>query len=185
MTTPAPLTTTFPPRMQQKPPTAGGFYGYNKKVRTVDENIDNDVESNTTLLVGREKLKPASGNYRQFFKSQLALAEEKAQLHFNQDDEIYKTYEEEDDIEYKHFDKQRVAPALVSSFSSVLPATRSKSLDAKRVETQTHFGLEKQKFETLTDYQIWIQSQVDPFVTVSCCFILSHSIAAEITENCR
>lgn len=166
MTTPAPLTTTFPPRMTHAPPTSGGFYGYSKTSRTVADK-NNDVEVNAPLLVGREKIKPAAGNYRQFFRSQLAQQdEEKAELRINEDDDVYHTYEEEDDVEFRHFDKKNVAPGLVSSFSAVLPATKMRSLDVKRVETQTHFTLQKQRFETLPDYQIWIQSQVDPFIAV-------------------
>jgi hypothetical protein len=167
MTSPAPLTTTFPPRMNGAPPTSGGFLGYNKVSRTVEKGKDNDISSNAPLLVGREKIKPQAGNYRQFFRSQLAVGEEKAHLNINENDNVYREYEEEGDIEYKHFDTKRVAPGLVSSFSSVLPATRSKTLDVKRVETQTSFGLQKEKFETLTDYQSWIQREVDPFLVVN------------------
>lgn len=164
MTTP--LTTTFPPRMAHAPPTSGGFYGYSKKNRTVDEEKDNGIEINTPLLIGREKIKPAAGNYRQFFRSQLALPDQKAELNINEDDDVFHSYKDEEDIEFNHFSKPKVAPGLVSSFSSVLPSTRTKSLNVKRTETQTHFALQRQKFDSLTDYQVWIQSQVDPFIAV-------------------
>lgn len=150
--------------MASKPPTSGGFYSYKKNIRTVDEDKDNDIETHTPLLVGREKIKPAAGNYRQFFRSQLALDEGKAELNIDENDSVYNDYDGDNDIEYKHFDKQKVAPALVSSFSAVIPSTRIKSLDVKRVESQTNFALQRQKFETLSDYQVWIQSQVDPFI---------------------
>lgn len=132
----------------------------------MDEEKDNDIETNTPLLVGREKIKPAAGNYRQFFRSQLALGEGKAELHINECDSVYDDYDEDEETEFRHFDKPKVSPALVSSFSSVLPSTRTRSLNVKRVESQTHFGLQRQKFDSLSDYQIWIQSQVDPFIAV-------------------
>ena len=168
MTTPTPLTTTFPPRMKPKPPSSGGFYEFKKTTRTVDEEKNNDIDVNSSLLVGREKIKPGSGNYRQFFKSQIALEEEKLRLDINEDDDVYSDYEEnEEDIEYRHFDKKKVAPALTSSFSSILPATKMRSEDVKHVEAQTQFTLQKEIFPTLTDYQVWIQTQVDPLLTVS------------------
>ncbi len=166
MTSPVPLTTTFPPRMKSKPPTSGGFLGFSKELRTVEE--DNSLESKSTLLLGREKIKPAPGNYRQFFKSQMTQENVKAEIKINENDSVKNKYPEDTgDVQFEHFGRNRVSPGLAASFSNALPVSKVRANDTQKVETQTQYILMKEKFETLTDYQLWIQSQVDPLMMVS------------------
>jgi hypothetical protein len=165
----SPLSTPFPPRVLKAPPTSGGFYKFSKSMGKEVDDDAHDIESKSVVLLGKEKIKPAAGNYRQFFKSQMVVGdaeEEKVELNVDRFDVDRRSPQPQVELEFNHFDRKRVAPGLMTSFSALMPP-RKLINDSKSEETQTQTILLKSKFETLTDYQAWIQGQVDPFLAVS------------------
>jgi hypothetical protein len=69
-------------------------------------------------------------------------------------------------IDFDYFDKKRPAPALVSSFSLLMPP-RVVTRDLKFAEVQTEPRLVKKTLPSLNDYQTWLTDDVDPLISVS------------------
>jgi hypothetical protein len=83
-------------------------------------------------------------------------------------------YDAKNTIDFDHFDKKRSAPALVSSFSLLMPP-RVVTRDVKFAEVQTEQILVKKRLPLLTDYQSWLTEEVDPLISVSFSFCMPNN----------
>ena len=71
--------------------------------------------------------------------------------------------------EFKTFGSQ--APNLVHSFSAALPLSREHSIHSIMIEksdncSQTELPLDRKSFENLSEYQKWVDEDVEPFLKV-------------------